>query len=58
MVLGEDANCDANGRLCIGSYWGDVDAWDWELVFACEGVLSWAEVGVDDYDLWFMYYDL
>lgn len=34
------------GRLCIGGAGGYVDVGDWELVFACEVVLSWAEIGV------------
>lgn len=34
------------GRLCIGGAGGYADVGDWELVFACKVVLSWAEVGV------------
>lgn len=41
-------------RLCICCYRGDVHIGGWELVCACEGVLSWAEVGV----VMIMCYDL
>lgn len=45
------SSCADDSRLCLRCYWGDVGAWVWELVIVCEGVLSWAEIGVVDYDL-------